>query len=98
MWPGNSEAAAMEEGKDGFLGLVRMRCRSRLGPDVECETVFVLLISEATGEFIDDCQSIVGEVRELRLWCNVRWAITIGPISKTFSRSLIATYAFCNQC
>jgi len=76
----------MEEGKDELLGLMGMRFRSRLGPDVECETVCVLLIPKATGESIQDRQPIIGEVRKLDLWCNVRWAITIGRISNASSR------------
>lgn len=98
VWSGNSEAAAMEECEDGLLGFVRMRFRSRLGPDVECETVFVLLIPEATSEFFNDIQAIVGKTGELSLWSNVRWAIAIGHISKTPFYSSIATYALCDDC
>jgi hypothetical protein len=94
VWTRDSEAAAMEEGKDGILGLVGMRSQSRLGPDVECETVFILLIAEATGEFIDDREPIVSEVRELRLWCNIRRAITIAKSAILSLARQTVTYAF----
>lgn len=55
VWTGNGKAAAMEEGKDGLLGLTGVLIRSRLGPDVQCETVFILLIPEAASKFVDDC-------------------------------------------
>jgi hypothetical protein len=55
VWTGNSEAASMEEGKDGLLGLLRMCLRSRLGPDVQCETVFILLVPKTASKFVDDC-------------------------------------------
>ena len=84
----------MEEGKDGLLGLLRMCLRSRLGPDVQCETVFILCIPETTGEFVNDREPVTREIGKLRLWCNVRWAITaLSSAIPSLARQII-TYAF----
>lgn len=94
MWTGNGEAAAMEEGKDRLLGLTWVRIQSRLGPDIKCETVFILCIPEATGEFVNDREPVTREIGKLRLWCNVRWAITaLSSAIPSLARQIV-TYAF----
>lgn len=94
MWTGYSEAAAVKEGKHGLFGLIGVYFRRRLGPDVQYETVFILLIPEAAGEFINDREPIVSEVRELCLRCNVRWAITIVTSAMHSLARQVVTHAF----
>jgi hypothetical protein len=48
---------------------------SRLGPDIQSETVLVLLIPKTSSKLTEDRQTIAGEIGKFGLWWYVRWAI-----------------------
>jgi hypothetical protein len=45
-----------------------MSFRDRLGPDVQREAIFILLIPKTSSKLTEDRQAIAGKIGEFRLW------------------------------
>jgi hypothetical protein len=52
-----------------------MSFRGRLGPDIQCEAVLILLIPQASSKLTEDRQTIASKIGKFGLWWYVRWAI-----------------------
>lgn len=78
----------MEEDKYRFACLIPLGLRRRFSPNVQGETILILLVPEMRRELVENIEAVIGEVGKRRHRRNVRWTVC------TLSSLLVRPYGF----